>query len=77
MPKDQLTETIRKRAYQIWETMGRPEGRDREHWLQAEMECRTIGAEVKPAAPGSTTAKPQPKGVKEPRPKQAPKPLQG
>ncbi|WP_083988742.1 DUF2934 domain-containing protein [Devosia geojensis] len=28
-------EQIRLRAYQIWETEGRPEGRAEEHWQQA------------------------------------------
>jgi hypothetical protein len=27
---------IRARAYEIWEEEGRPHGRDREHWQQAE-----------------------------------------
>ena len=26
---------IRKRAYEIWEAEGRPNGREREHWEQA------------------------------------------
>jgi Protein of unknown function (DUF2934) len=26
------------RAYQIWDSEGRPEGRDRDHWLRAESE---------------------------------------
>ncbi|MGE5504905.1 MAG: DUF2934 domain-containing protein [Actinomycetota bacterium] len=29
---------IRERAYFIWESRGRPHGRDLEHWLVAEME---------------------------------------
>ena len=28
----------RERAYQIWEEEGRPEGREVDHWLQAESE---------------------------------------
>lgn len=35
---DHRDETIRRRAHAIWEAEGRPEGRDREHWLQAEAE---------------------------------------
>lgn len=31
-------ETIRSRAYAIWETEGRPEGRSIDHWLRAEEE---------------------------------------
>ena len=33
-------EDISKRAREIWEREGRPEGRDKEHWLQAETELR-------------------------------------
>lgn len=33
-PKD----LIARRAYEIWETEGRPDGRDAEHWLRAEEE---------------------------------------
>ena len=29
---------IQKRAYEIWEDEGRPEGRALEHWIQAEIE---------------------------------------
>ncbi len=31
-------EGVRRRAYAIWEGEGRPEGRDLEHWRQAESE---------------------------------------
>src|SRR5512133_281155 len=33
-------EEISKKAREIWEREGRPEGRDIEHWLQAETELR-------------------------------------
>ena len=33
-------EVISKRAREIWEREGCPEGRDKEHWLQAEAELR-------------------------------------
>jgi hypothetical protein len=29
---------IARRAYELWEQEGRPEGREQEHWLQAEKE---------------------------------------
>jgi hypothetical protein len=32
---------VSKRAREIWEREGRPEGRDMEHWLQAEAELRS------------------------------------
>ena len=31
-------ERVRSRAYELWEKEGRPEGRDKEHWSQAETE---------------------------------------
>ena len=31
-------EHIKARAYQIWESQGRPLGRDLDHWTQAETE---------------------------------------
>ena len=31
-------DTIRTRAHQIWESEGRPDGRDHEHWEAAERE---------------------------------------
>ena len=31
-------EKVKARAHQIWEEEGRPHGRDREHWQQAEAE---------------------------------------
>ncbi len=33
-------ERIRQRAHEIWESEGRPEGRDAHHWSQAEQELR-------------------------------------
>lgn len=32
------TEHIRERAHQIWEAEGRPDGRDVDHWNQAQQE---------------------------------------
>lgn len=34
---------ISHRAHQIWEAEGRPEGRDAEHWAQAQEELRREG----------------------------------
>lgn len=39
-----LDEAIRQRAYAIWESEGRPEGREREHWSRAEAELARPGA---------------------------------
>jgi hypothetical protein len=33
-------EQVRRRAYEIYEAQGRPQGRDQEHWQQAEQELR-------------------------------------
>jgi hypothetical protein len=33
-------ELIQQRAYYIWESQGRPEGKDQENWIQAEKELR-------------------------------------
>ncbi len=33
-------EHIRQRAYFLWENLGRPQGKDLEHWLIAEMEMK-------------------------------------
>ncbi len=33
-------EQVRRRAYEIYEAQGRPEGRHEEHWRQAEKEVR-------------------------------------
>jgi hypothetical protein len=33
-----FAELVRRRAYEIYEQSGRPDGCDREHWLQAEAE---------------------------------------
>lgn len=33
-------ERIRRRAYELWEQEGRPEGRELAHWAQAEHEIR-------------------------------------
>ena len=35
-----LTERIRQRAYEIWESEGQPRGRNLTHWLRAEAEIR-------------------------------------
>ncbi len=47
---------IRQRAYEIWQRQGQPQGRDAEHWRQAEAEIMAEadaaveqGADVAPA----------------------------
>jgi hypothetical protein len=33
-----IIEAVRRRAYELWEAEGRPEGRQMEHWTRAEEE---------------------------------------
>jgi hypothetical protein len=37
-------EAIRARAHQLWEQAGRPEGRNDEFWLQAELDLKKDGS---------------------------------
>jgi hypothetical protein len=46
---------IRRRAHEIWEREGRPEGRHEEHWAQAR---REVAAEDADARRGSASAAP-------------------
>jgi hypothetical protein len=41
----QREERIRRRAYDIWEREGRPEGRASEHWYRAAVELDRPGGE--------------------------------
>jgi hypothetical protein len=51
-------ERIRRRAHEIWEQEGRPEGRDQEHWAQAsrEIEAESDGPATPDDAPTPTAA---------------------
>jgi Protein of unknown function (DUF2934) len=51
-------QAIRERAYAIWEEEGRPEGKDREHWLRAEVEINspTEQRDISPSAPRDQTS---------------------
>jgi hypothetical protein len=40
MSSDDRIQQIRERAYQIWESEGRPEGNSTEHWYAAERELQ-------------------------------------
>lgn len=42
---------VRRRAYELWEREGRPEGRDREHWEQARREIKAEGGASAPGQP--------------------------
>ena len=69
-----LERRVRERAYEIWNTTGRPDGRAEQHWLLAEREVLAMLIVESPApqpAPNRrprsratpTTAKPQPRAV--------------
>ncbi|AMN43174.1 DUF2934 domain-containing protein [Rhodoplanes sp. Z2-YC6860] len=62
MPGDELEQRIRERAFFLWIEQGRPDGRDRDHWRQAESELMagTAAPErcVKPAPGEATQAEP-------------------
>ncbi|MER8827705.1 DUF2934 domain-containing protein [Mesorhizobium sp. M0938] len=49
-------ERIRRRAHEIWEREGRPEGREREHWDRAVQEIEAEGSEAErgPVVPDPT-----------------------
>ena len=46
---DALECLIRERAYEIWNTTGRPDGRAEQHWLLAEREVRAMLVTESPA----------------------------
>jgi hypothetical protein len=48
---DDRQDRIRQRAHAIWESHGRPDGADREHWEQAtrEIDAETSAPKKKPA----------------------------
>ncbi|HXN85072.1 MAG TPA: DUF2934 domain-containing protein [Candidatus Binataceae bacterium] len=43
---DNIFDRIRERAYQIWESLGHPQGDHDDHWLQAEREI--LGKDAAP-----------------------------
>ena len=50
-----LDERIRRRAYELWEREGRPEGHALDHWRRAEAEVAGVqpGREAPPGTPGA------------------------
>ncbi|SIQ83384.1 Protein of unknown function [Paracoccus thiocyanatus] len=66
---------IRERAHQIWESEGRPSGREVEHWQQAERELRdgaaTAGVTDHEDAAGMQAPPGQPAGETRPEPEVA------
>ena len=47
---------IEERAYVLWEGEGRPDGRDRVHWCQAESEVMAAGVAGSGAKSATSTA---------------------
>lgn len=41
--KADMDDRIRRRAYELWEAEGRPQGREAEHWSRAERELAEAG----------------------------------
>ena len=54
MQDGNLKEIVQKRAHEIWERSGCPEGQHLEHWLQAETE---LGAKAPVKQPQDCTSK--------------------
>lgn len=48
-------DAVSRRAYELWEQEGRPEGSDLRHWLQAEQELNGPRTEDAYSAPGTST----------------------
>lgn len=51
-----LHDEISKRAQQIWESNGRPSGRDEEFWLKAELEVLGADSSVRLDGGGAVSA---------------------
>jgi hypothetical protein len=63
MMDDDLTPQILRRAYEIWESEGRPQGRDKAHWFLAEAEVSN-GDRLAVSEPGKPKRKPATKTTK-------------
>lgn len=68
-----LEKRVRERAYEIWESEGRPEGRQHEHWQQARAEFSEAKAEAAAGTVGGARkAKPTGEGGQASRAKAKP-----
>ncbi len=61
-------EVVRARAYALWESEGRPNGRDAEHWLRSMQEIQRMAQPLKVEAL-QASAKSQAKAKDSPAPK--------
>jgi Protein of unknown function (DUF2934) len=55
---------IRRRAYEIWEREGRPDGRQHEHWSQARQEMDKYGAPEGAQLGRGEAGRPTPEGAR-------------
>lgn len=53
----QDVEAVQLRSYRIWESEGRPIGRDVDHWLQAEAELASEGQKASKAKTKSAASR--------------------
>ena len=58
-------ERIKQRAHEIWESEGRPEGRDADHWSQAEQELNSQTGKGDQTGGGDQSSGVQPGGGQE------------
>ncbi len=65
---------ICKRAYELWDKAGRPDGRSEEFWFaaKAELERRELKAERKPRSPEPLLADPRRRETAADRPNREP-----
>jgi hypothetical protein len=61
-----LEQRIRQRAYEIWETVGRPDGNSSQHWLAAERElvATSMQGAVRPVVKKAPTPRKTPRQSK-------------
>ena len=52
----EVREAIRRRAHELWEAEGRPQGRHLDHWLQAELELSRVGSQANEGEGNKTAA---------------------
>lgn len=57
--KQNPTDKVSQRAYEIWESQGNPEGSDLDHWLQAEAEVSNAKRTKKSPRAMARNAKPR------------------
>lgn len=71
---DKNEDSIRRRAYEIWEQEGRPHGKELEHWLRAFKEFGSKAEQSKTAPRRKIQATKAEADLKETKPKASKKP---